>query len=281
MKTGALMAGIGLASAGFLWAMAGETVPTPVPVGPVPRTMRWADLALRVIAYVARGESAGKFWAQNLNTDGAGLSFGLLQWTQKSGSLGGLLQAFDERDPSAFQKLFDVAAADLLRITNADTPESRLAPVGGVRLWEQPWTARFDAAGHYKPFQQVQIDLGARGVWMQEARLIGQHFGIHTERAYTLAFNRSNHMGWNARKIAESLPSNAGLIAFAAACAARYRSTDKNAPGSSWHLVNEPDGPAWHRFAGAVDLYANVVWRSSEILSDPSLSDEPLTLVYP
>lgn len=280
MKAGAWMAGVGVATAGLL-LLGMEEPPRPVPVQTARQKLRWSDLALRVITYVARRESAGRFWAQNRNTDGAGLSFGILQWTQKSGSLGGLLQQCAHQDPMAFTRIFGVAAPDLLRITNDNTPEARLAPVGGVLLWEPPWTARFDAAGRHPPFQQVQIDLGARGVWMQEARLIGQHFGIHTERAYTLAFNRTNHMGWNARKIAERLPPEAGLMGFAAACAARYRATDVNPPGSSWRWVQESSGGAWHRFAGSVDLYADVVRRSSEILSDPSLSDEPLTLVYP
>ena len=271
---------MGVATAGFL-LLGLDQPPTPVPVTPPRRTMRWSDLALRVITYVARGESAGRFWAQNRNTDGAGLSFGILQWTQRSGSLGGLLQNCAHRDSRSFAEIFGVASPDLLRVTNADTPEARLAPVGGVLLWESPWTARFDAAGHHRPFQEVQMDLGTRGVWMQEARLIGLHFGIHTERAYTLAFNRSNHMGWSARKIAEGLPPTAGLIGFAAACAARYRSADAESPGSSWRWVREATGGAWHRFSGSVDLYADVVRRSSEILSDPSLSDEPLTLVYP
>ena len=279
MKTGLIVAGAGVAATLLLFA--GEPPARPVPVPPLPRSMPWRELALRVVAYVAQGESNGRFWAQNLNTDDAGLSFGLLQWTQRSGSLGGLLRAFNDRDPGAFSVIFGVPAADLLRVTNADSSEARMAPVGGAPLWTEPWTGRFTLAGRHGPYQQVQIERGAAGTWMQEARRIGDHFGVHTERAYTLHFNRANHMGYAARKVAESLPVGSPLPAFAAACAARYRATTPDAPGRSWRWVEEPGGGAWHRFAGAVDLDADIVRRTAKILSDKNLSDEPLTLVNP
>ena len=57
------------------------------PATPRPRVPSM-DLASKVIDYVSRGESGGKYTAQNRNADGAGLSFGILQWTQRSGSLG-------------------------------------------------------------------------------------------------------------------------------------------------------------------------------------------------
>ena len=279
MKTGLVLAGAGVAATLLLFA--GEPAAPPVPVQPVPRRMGWSELAARVVAYVARGESNGKFWAQNLNTDDAGLSFGLLQWTQRSGSLGGLLRAFADRDPGAFAVIFGVAAPDLLRVTNAQNADDRMAPVGGAPLWTEPWTGRFTLAGRHGAFQQVQIERGAAGTWMQEARRIGTHFGIHTERAYTLYFNRANHMGYAARRVAESLPARSPLPAFAAACAARFRAVTPDAPGRSWRWVEEEDGGAWHRFAGGVDLYADIVRRTAKILSDTTLSDEPLTLVYP
>ena len=45
------------------------------------------DFAQRAIAWVAQTESRGDYGAQNRNLDGAGLSYGLIQWTQKSGWL--------------------------------------------------------------------------------------------------------------------------------------------------------------------------------------------------
>ena len=44
----------------------------------------------------------GTFWSVQKNLDGNGVSYGILQWTQKSGSLGRLLRAMADADPIAF-----------------------------------------------------------------------------------------------------------------------------------------------------------------------------------
>jgi hypothetical protein len=238
----------------------------------------WSEVAFRVVAYVAQGESHGKFWAQNRNTDNAGLSYGIVQWTQRGGGLGALLRSMYERDRRMFVQIFGPASAELLSVTNADTSDARMVPVGGAPLWQEPWTGRFTTAGQYGPFQTVQLEISARGVWMGEARKIGEHFGIRTERAYVLFFNRANQMGWNARKVAQNLPQGTDLSTYVAACASLYRSTGAQ-PGSGWRAVAERNGAtAWHKFAGSVDLYDDVIRRCAKILSDPSLSDNPLVL---
>ncbi|MGC1373620.1 MAG: peptidoglycan-binding domain-containing protein [Candidatus Sulfotelmatobacter sp.] len=62
----------------------------------------------RILSVVAHMEGAGKFGALNLNTDKAGLSFGLIQWAQKPGRLAEILNAF-----------FSASAAGLVRIFGA------------------------------------------------------------------------------------------------------------------------------------------------------------------
>src|SRR5215471_17457448 len=50
----------------------------------------------KILSVVAQMEGAGKFSALNLNTDKAGLSFGLIQWAQKPGRLTEILKAFSK-----------------------------------------------------------------------------------------------------------------------------------------------------------------------------------------
>ena len=60
------------------------------------------------IANVIRRTAAreGSYASLNPNSDGAGLSFGILQWTQASGNLGKLLATMYGMDPAAFVRIF-------------------------------------------------------------------------------------------------------------------------------------------------------------------------------
>ena len=244
------------------------------------------DIAARVIDYVANGESKGKFWAQNRNTDGQGLSYGLLQWTQRSGALGKLLASMNAADPAAFARTFGPDAALLLKTTSSPTEAVRMS----LPLWSEPWTGRFTAAGHVRGFQLVQAEAAATGASWQATLAIAQIFGVWTERALVLFFDRANHHGGHgAKKLANALkaeltssgPVRAAypelLARYASACAAPYRRTTAPAElttssGKTWRKV----GPEWHLYAGSADLYAIIVRRTGAILSDPALSDAAL-----
>ena len=76
-----LVLGLG-ALAGVALVVLAASSPQPRPEASLTEPRRTImDIAARVIDYVANGESKGKFWAQNRNTDGQGLSYGLIQWT--------------------------------------------------------------------------------------------------------------------------------------------------------------------------------------------------------
>ena len=115
------------------------------------------DWMSRVIARVSAHE--GSYDSLNLNSDGAGLSFGILQWAQKPGTLGGLLTAMYQADPDRFVATFGPAWSELLQATTAGS----LAPVGGVVLWKEPWIGRFRAAGRDPVFVEVQNRMAAEG----------------------------------------------------------------------------------------------------------------------
>jgi hypothetical protein len=116
------------------------------------------DYATRAITWVAHTESRGNYGAQNKNLDGAGLSYGLIQWTQKSGSLGKLLEVLRARDPAAFDTVFGPDAAKLVAVTTSPYPAVRMS----LALWAAPWTSRFEAAGRHPPFQAAQLQAAAR-----------------------------------------------------------------------------------------------------------------------
>lgn len=244
------------------------------------------DIAARVIDYVANGESKGKFWAQNRNTDGQGLSYGLIQWTQRSGALGKLLTRMNAADPAAFARTFGPDAALLLKTTNSPTEAVRMS----LPLWSDPWTSRFTAAGQVRAFQLVQAQAAATGASWQAALAIAQIFGVWTERALVLFFDRANHHGGHgAKKLANGLKAeltSSGpvrvaypdlLARYARTCAAPYRRSSPpdqvtTSSGKTWKKV----GAEWHLFAGKADLYAIIVRRTGEILADPGLTDTAL-----
>ncbi len=246
------------------------------------------DIAARVIDYVARGESRGRFWAQNRNTDGQGLSYGLLQWTQRSGALGKLLAKMNTADPVTFAATFGLDAGLLLQTTRSPTEAVRMS----LPLWQEPWTSRFTAAGHVRAFQLAQAEAAKTGASWQAALDIAEIFGVRTERSLVLFFDRANHHGGQgARKLANGLKAeltSSGpvrvaypelLSRYARACAVPYRRTTAPAEtttssGKTWKKV----GTEWHLFAGQADLYAIIVRRTGEILADPALGDQALVL---
>ena len=241
----------------------------------------------RVVQVVVAAESGGSYDAQNRNSDGAGLSYGLIQWTQKHGNLGLLLQRLHQTDAAAFQRIFGPAWQELLAVTTARSASARLGPVEGVVLWQEPWTARFIAAGKHTPFQTAQWTHLFEGTHWQGAVEVAKLLGVHTERSYALFFDRSVHQGPAAAKqIAEDtrdrLTKNGSarvsvdqvLRTYAQLAAARFQRVDGPGPHGSWRW--NPDTNRWHRFAGPHDLFAITAKRTAQILTSRRLADGPL-----
>lgn len=126
-----------------------------------------------VVATVAVGE-AGAFDALQLDGDGAGLSFGILQWAQGPGSLQPLLQAFHSaNEPKFIEILGDrdpLAARDLLAKTRGRGKK--------LPLWQGPWPRRFWLAGRDLEFQRVQRRLAR---W-QLAALLEDGWRLYPQR---------------------------------------------------------------------------------------------------
>lgn len=235
----------------------------------------------RIIQRVSAHE--GRYDSLNLNTDGAGLSMGILQWSQRTGQLGKLLTAFHAHDSAKFTAVFGPRAASLL----AHTVSGSLAPLEGALLWHSPWKERFTQAGAYEPWQRVQDQLAAAGEHMRAAEQCAALLGIRTERAMVLFFDRAVQQGQNgavriARELAarlqgSTMPGGKILNEFAEACANRFRRSQKPSDlQAGKNLVWRPVNTEWHVFAGQIDLYADIRRRTLNILTDKSLSDAPI-----
>lgn len=256
--------------------------------------------ALRAITAVSAHE--GDFGSCQQNLDGAGLSYGILQWTQKSGSLGQLLRAVEARAPNHLHTLFGCDAPELLAAAEA----RNLAPVAGALLWKEPWLSRFRQAATDGQMRSAQLATAARGEHMRGALDAARILGVPSEVGVAICFDRAVQQGpAAARKAAANLakwyaadssrrpgrPRDV-LAQFAWSCAAKFRRTSKPATGR-WVRVDDEyselkaDGrynvhkvpaTAWHLCVGPAQnpwsLYDLVVRRAGRILRDRSLSDD-------
>ena len=236
----------------------------------------------RVIAFISATE--GRADSLNRNLDGAGLSYGILQWNQRSGSLGVLLGTLQQADPEGFVRFFGPSWRELLESTS----RGGLVPVEGVVLWEEPWVGRFAAAGRHPPFVSAQWWLAEKGEHFQGALDVARLLGVRTERAVALFFDRSVQQGpAAAQQMAEQLRAlglpgsyNEILRAYATLAASRFRrTTPPESPRFSSkapHILWKPVGGEWHAVAGRWDLYQDVVKRTTRVLASQQLSDEPI-----
>lgn len=239
-----------------------------------------ADWLEQVVRRVSAHE--GSYGSLNLNQDGAGLSFGILQWSQRTGGLGELLVALCASDPIQFAETFRSAWECLIDRTQAGS----LEPVAGVVLWEEPWVGRFRTAGRVPAWQAVQDRMARSGVYMRAALEAARTLQVPTQRAVTMAYDTAVQQGPGratryAIQAVQAHPAGTDrerLEAFAHLCAAgfsaHHRPTRKPGRGLDWRQV----GDRWHLFAGQIDLFQDVQRRRQAILADPALSDDVVEL---
>ncbi len=279
---GLLLAG-GLGALGLL-ALAAAAGSTDTAQGAWRQGMDWID---RVIDRVSKHE--GKHDSLNLNLDGAGLSFGIIQWAQIVGNLGKLLTAMQQADPATFAATFGSHWQQLLVVTNAATREARMVPVGGVVLWKEPWVSRFRQAGRTPVFVQVQNRVAAQGHHWQGAIEAARTLGFATERSVALMYDTSVQQGPDfARKLAQRVrDAYAGrsatqreiLSTYANLAPAHFRRTSPpSKPYPVSHIEWRKTGDEWHAWAGSFDLYTGIIRRRLSIVNDPSLNDNPVEL---
>ena len=168
---------------------------------------------VRLLRVVARAESGGDGYSA-INPDNEyndpkhpayhryhiGLSFGFIQFTQRSGLLGKTLTASRARSgggvPAAerFEALFGPDSQQLIDVTNAPTAEARVAPVGGRALWEPIWTDRFRRAGQVDYVRAAQNEVAIREC-VDPVLTVAAWLGFTTPRAVSMLVDRVIHMG--------------------------------------------------------------------------------------
>lgn len=156
----------------------------------------------RLVALTAQFEAAGKFTARNRNSDGAGLSFGIIQWAQKPGRLNGLLRSFELTQPDRFIQVFgggsEVIARGLLTHTakpNGGVTKDGLTTNAAFDLVSEPWNTRFIEAGRDRGWQRVQIT-EAISAYSESCKVIRSAAPIaRSERAIAFLLDVANQHG--------------------------------------------------------------------------------------
>jgi len=232
-----------------------------------------SDWVERIVARTSAHE--GGYDSLNRNSDGAGLSFGIIQWAQRPGTLGKILAKMYASDPVLFSAIFGSDSQELLRATQV----REMGPIGGVVLWQEPWISRFKEAGKHPKFQEVQRREALEGEYMQAAVTVAKRLGVKTERAVALFFDTAVQQGPGAaRNIADTPGVGSGpggkalLRRYADAAASRFRSTTGTGKLSS-HLRWEMVDGEYHAFAGKIDLYKDISRRRHGIVDDPLVKD--------
>ena len=115
----------------------------------------------RLAGITAQFEAAGHFTAINRNTDGAGLSFGLIQWAQKPGRLNEILRAFHDAQPDRFLSLFGEGLLEHTAKIHGGVAPDGTTTDPAFDLTGPGWTAKFLEAGRDLIWQKTQIETAA------------------------------------------------------------------------------------------------------------------------
>lgn len=210
-------------------AAAAQTTPTAQTAGQLSPTDR-------IIDYTARTEGGGRYDAWNANDNGHGVSFGLIQFNQKSGSLPSVMRAMHNANPQRFDEIMGPHAQNMLneswvRSANLNDPDIK---------------SRMLTAARDPQFQQVQRDQARTGYYEPAAQMARDH-GLTSERAHAMLFDSAVQNGVGGTR---------GMLNRAAA-----------AGGTEQEILQ--------RFAREADANRYSGNRRTRILNDPNLSDGP------
>lgn len=194
------------------------------------------ERAIKKIIEPTVKKESGKdsYWAMNKNGEfrglfeghraegkvHVGLSFGFIQFTQDSGSLGKLLMRACNENESKFEKVFGSTYKQLVYVTNKDGPSGmeitrngydgeypvrgpRVKPVPVVNyqgyktkvdIWESPWTERFEKFGKDPQFQVIQRELAVESYLEPVLSFLSSN-NMTSEKEVAAGFSASVHRG--------------------------------------------------------------------------------------
>jgi hypothetical protein len=157
----------------------------------------------KVLSIVAQMEGVGKFGALNLNTDKAGLSYGLIQWAQKPGRLAELLREFSQANRALYVALFgagDGRVADALVAFTAGANGGVNTATGVTTnaqfdLVAEPWVSRFRKATGEKEFQRAQVAAALRAFTTSYRKVRTLAPDVRSERGAAFMLDVANQFG--------------------------------------------------------------------------------------
>lgn len=184
---------------------------------------------MRAVSDNESGNFSNRYEAINPNSGPPiGLVYGIVQFTQASGSLGLLLNAMRLADRSKFDQVFGPTAAQLVSVLTAplsgatprDARNARVQPVppaagaAPVDIWLSPWRERFIAAaapdlfgrGTRQTFNHVQDEMAIQ-LYLDSMLPMARWLGLNEDRMLGVLMDRAVHMGtggargWVMRKV--------------------------------------------------------------------------------
>jgi GH25 family lysozyme M1 (1,4-beta-N-acetylmuramidase) len=167
--------------------------------------------AVRITSTFETGR-AGGFGGLTANVDGQGLSFGLMNWTIKAGSLIPLLKEFIEKHHDRYARIFGRDAERFRDMVFATRPsadgrhkvrdvEAQMDFVRGQmndaaqRTIVEPWKAYFGGLENDPEFRKIEVAAARKG--LAHARRWFDRLGFKTERGFVFLFDLvSSHGAW-------------------------------------------------------------------------------------
>jgi hypothetical protein len=151
---------------------------------------------LRFVWLTSLFETGGVFESLNLNTDRCGLSFGILQWSQKPVQLHRFLETCSTREPAEWRRIFgDAAILEYTAKPNGGLDDRGWAVDPAFELTKDPWRSKFQALGASLPMQRVQLDLASETYRAELAREAGYVSPVTSERGFAFLLDLVNQFG--------------------------------------------------------------------------------------
>ena len=134
--------------------------------------------------------------------DRRGLSFGIIQWAQRPGRLGGLLGQLQAAAPGPFAEVFAAGDRDLAGrlVAHARKPNGGVNSAGetmdpAFNLVEEPWPSRFRQAALTGAFQRVQVESAVAAFEASCRAILVAVPEAVTERAVAFLLDVANQFG--------------------------------------------------------------------------------------
>jgi len=157
---------------------------------------------LRFVWLTSLFETGGVFENLNLNMDQCGVSFGILQWSQKAGQLHRILQSCRTREPAEWTRIMadhgitsGNALVDYTATANGGLNARGWAIDPAFELTKDPWRIMLVTLGASQPMQRVQLELASETYSVELARVTAYAGSDTSERVVAFLLDLANQFG--------------------------------------------------------------------------------------